>query len=389
MKILVVSSKYDPEYSGSGFRAHKTYKRFEEKFGIEFDVITNSKIFTGNKKYYFNNVNIYRISAPIKNFNKNIILRYFSVVFNFIWQVYFSWNFIKKNHYKYDLVHTFGNTFTIGFISWYFSKKNKPIIRELCNEMINPLYPIQFQNTFKKIFLKPNTLIIAISKKLEIITSSYGIKNIWLRPNPIREDKFKIDYASKYFLRKKYTKFNESHVVISCIANFTENKNQIFLIDLLKKLPDNYRMVLNGPLKFENKGYYNLIKIKIKKLRLQNKIDLKSGFVSNFDEYIKLSDVFLVPSISEGMCTPILESQACGVPVVSNHIKDVTDKIIEKGKGGFTLPLNTKKWERGVIEALKIDQSILAENSKNVQNKSSSKIIDDRYYKKIIRLINL
>ena len=52
---------------------------------------------------------------------------------------------------------------------------------------------------------------------------------------------------------------------------------------------------------------------------MEEKIDLKYGFVDDFDQYIKLSDVFLVPSISEGFCTPILESQACGVPVVSNY----------------------------------------------------------------------
>ena len=29
-------------------------------------------------------------------------------------------------------------------------------------------------------------------------------------------------------LEKKLTKFNKNHKVITCIANYTENKNQIF-----------------------------------------------------------------------------------------------------------------------------------------------------------------
>ena len=44
-----------------------------------------------------------------------------------------------------DLLHTFGNTWTIDFLHGIF-QKNKPIIRELCNDTNNPLYPIQFQN---------------------------------------------------------------------------------------------------------------------------------------------------------------------------------------------------------------------------------------------------
>ncbi len=44
MKILVVSSKYQPEYSGSGLRAHNTYKRLlnDLKDHINGDTIISS-----------------------------------------------------------------------------------------------------------------------------------------------------------------------------------------------------------------------------------------------------------------------------------------------------------------------------------------------------------
>ena len=47
MKVLLVSSKYLPEYSGSGLRAHNLYKRLCRKFDIDYDVLCNSLI---NKK---------------------------------------------------------------------------------------------------------------------------------------------------------------------------------------------------------------------------------------------------------------------------------------------------------------------------------------------------
>ena len=85
------------------------------------------------------------------------------------------------------MLHTFGNTWTIGFLTWYFSIKKKPIIRELCNEMHNPLYPIQVQNFIRPIFKKKNTLVVAISKRLEIFDKKFNMKNIWHRPNPVDE----------------------------------------------------------------------------------------------------------------------------------------------------------------------------------------------------------
>ncbi len=69
IKILVVSSKYPPEYAGSGLRAHNTYKRLSRKFNIDFDVICNSIEFIGNDKYNHEGVDVLRISSKFLNNN--------------------------------------------------------------------------------------------------------------------------------------------------------------------------------------------------------------------------------------------------------------------------------------------------------------------------------
>ena len=66
---------------------------------------------------------------------------------------FFSWIYIRKNINNYDLLHTFGNSWSIGFLSWYFAKKNKPVIRELCNDMSNPLIQFKFK-IILNLFLK-------------------------------------------------------------------------------------------------------------------------------------------------------------------------------------------------------------------------------------------
>ena len=135
MRILLISSKFNPEYSGSGLRAQNTYSRLEKKFKVNYNIISNSKLYRGNKFYKINNIEVYRISSPIKISNHNIILKKITIVFSFIWEIYYSFIFLKKNFHKYDLLHTFGNTFTVGFFTFYFSKYDKPVIRELCNEL--------------------------------------------------------------------------------------------------------------------------------------------------------------------------------------------------------------------------------------------------------------
>ena len=123
MKILVVSSKYQPEYSGSGLRAHNTYKRFKKNYNLNFDIVSNSKIYQGNKKYVHDGVSINRISPPFKIPEKKSIWQKIFVLFGIFWELFFSWRFIRKNIDHYSLLHTFGNTWTIGFFTWYFEKK--------------------------------------------------------------------------------------------------------------------------------------------------------------------------------------------------------------------------------------------------------------------------
>ena len=51
MRILLISSKFNPEYSGSGLRAQNTYSRLEKKFKVNYNIISNSKLYRGNKFY--------------------------------------------------------------------------------------------------------------------------------------------------------------------------------------------------------------------------------------------------------------------------------------------------------------------------------------------------
>ena len=126
MKVLLVSSKYQPDYSGSGLRAHNTYKRLEKKYGLNFDVVSNSINHRWNKVYQYEDKKIYRITSPLIIPKKKSIKRNIYIILSLVWETYFSWIYIRGKINNYDLLHTFGNTWTIGFLTWYFSINRKP-----------------------------------------------------------------------------------------------------------------------------------------------------------------------------------------------------------------------------------------------------------------------
>ena len=280
MKVLLVSSKYQPDYSGSGLRAHNTYKRLEKKYGLNFDVVSNSINHRWNKVYQHEDKKIYRITSPLIIPKKKSIKRNIYIILSLVWETYFSWIYIRGKINNYDLLHTFGNTWTIGFLTWYFSINRKPIIRELCNEMNNPFYPVKFKQIFIKIFSKKNTMMVALSKKLEKTTNGYKT-NVWTRPNPVQGE-FKIDLKNKYIFRSEKTKFKRNDIVLLCVANFIRGKNQKFLLQIIKKLPKKYKLILVGPVKEEGRLYFDEIRSEIVRFKLENRVQIINQFVINF-----------------------------------------------------------------------------------------------------------
>ena len=131
MKVLLVSSKYQPEYSGSGYRAHNLYKRLSKKFNIKYDVVCNSLVNKKNEVYQYEDVEVNKISYPINFLNLKGFKRKFHIIISMFYEFYYSYKFIKKKDIKnYYLIHTFGNSWSVAFLTYYFYLKKKPVFRE-------------------------------------------------------------------------------------------------------------------------------------------------------------------------------------------------------------------------------------------------------------------
>ncbi len=383
MKILVVSSKYQPEYSGSGLRAHSLYKRLSKEYRVQYNVVCNSLINKKNETYTYENIEVVKISYPVNLLKLSGLKKKIHNIFSMLYESYYSYIFIKNNRIiEFDILHTFGNSWSVAFFTFYFSIHKKPIVRELVNIMKTPYYPIQFQGYFEKIFRKENTLVVAISKQLEDLCVQFGVKNVWQRPNPVDEDKFfQVDSIEKYYLREVKSHFSKRDVVLLYSASFMKQKNHIFLLDILKLLPNNYKMLLIGPVENEeHKENFEKVRVKLLNDNLEERVLLKSGFFQDIDEYMKMSDIFVFPAWNEALGTPILEAQACGLPVVANFMAGVTDYSIKDAIGGFTVKdFDVQLWIDAIKKSANMDKDILKKNSQYIFEHMSTNKIDAEY----------
>ena len=142
--------------------------------------------------------------------------------------------------------------------------------------------------------------------------------------------------------------FNEDDIIVGHIGRFVDAKNHKFLIEVLNKIikqDNHFKAVLvgDGPLKSN-------IQKQIDDLGISNNVKLL-GLRKDIDVILNNCNLFIFPSIHEGLGLVLLEAQAAGLPCL------VSEAIQPEANLGIGL-LNQLDLDEGVerlsSEALKI-----------------------------------
>lgn len=105
----------------------------------------------------------------------------------------------------------------------------------------------------------------------------------------------------------------EDAIVIGHVGRFVETKNQEFLVDLfyeLQKKDRRYRLLFIGDGVLKEK-----IVNKCKNLEILSKV-IFLGNKTNTQDYYQAMDVFILPSLFEGLGIAAVEAQAAGLPCI-------------------------------------------------------------------------
>ena len=102
------------------------------------------------------------------------------------------------------------------------------------------------------------------------------------------------------------------------------------IVEALKYLPENIKLLIlgDGPLK----NNYELL---VARYGLQNRVSFL-GHIGHEElpKYLKISDVFIRPSLSEGLGNVFLEAMAAGVPVIATPVGGIPD-FLKDGETGL------------------------------------------------------
>jgi glycosyltransferase involved in cell wall biosynthesis len=272
----------------------------------------------------------------------------------------------------FDIIHAHSHLFFSTNICSLVRKIGSVPLVITTHGLIGQTAPYWFSNfylsTIGKFTLKCADRIISYTEVEKETLSNLGIdkKKIKVIPNGV---------DTKLFLPMEKQGNNITRIL--WVGRFVPGKGVEYLIgafnSLVKEYPDlKLLMIGEGPLK-EN------IEQKVHDLGLTESISIKM-FVPNFELPIiyQSSDVFVLPSLSEGVPRVILEAMACGIPIVCTELPQLTD--IVKGCG-LLVPLMDSQALAEATSKIISDTELV----RKFGEKGRAKVVKDHSWENIVK----
>lgn len=194
-----------------------------------------------------------------------------------------------------------------------------------------------------------------------------------------------IDFLPKEEARQKLgMKLSEKTLIIGIIAELHKNKGVEFAIRALADLKRNKDMVALAVLG-EGEERLGLEKM-IKDNGLEQSVFLL-GYKEKAAQFLKAFDIFLLPSLKEGMPYVLLEAGFAGLPVIAARIGGIPEVISEMKSGILVRPGDPKEIAFAVRFLIR-NKSKAEEFGKRLKEKILNEFSVEKTVEKIVEVYN-
>lgn len=227
-------------------------------------------------------------------------------------------------------------------------------------------YPVE------RFLAKWTDVLITINREdYEIADKCFKAKTIEYIPGvgvDIEKGKNHIDKASK----RAELGLTNNDVVLLSIGELSTGKNHIAVLNALAQISDDkVKYIICGQGLLER-----YLHIEAEKLGLQKQV-IFLGFRRDVLEICEMADIFIFPSLREGLPVALMEAMLKKMPCIVSKIRGNID-LIEEGKGGFLVEKNDFMTFAEKINLLKNDLELRRkmgeENFCTIQNFSDKRV---------------
>lgn len=205
-------------------------------------------------------------------------------------------------------------------------------------------------------------------------------KNTMVLPNAIDINKYKFNLMSRAQIREEFG-IPERAFVIGTVGRMSEEKNHAFLVHILPKLCeriDNIHLLIVG----DGDEYEQCVNI-AERLKISSKVTF-AGARSDIPNVLSAIDLFLLPSLNEGLGIVAIEAAASGLPVI---LSDAVPDTLQFLPNSHFVPLIQEKWIEQILKMTCIsverltNYDVLKEHNYDIT--SAAKLLEAIYSKDV------
>lgn len=189
-------------------------------------------------------------------------------------------------------------------------------------------------------------------------------------------DKFQKQEPTRQKIRDKFG-IPEDKIILMSVGELTKRKNHIVVIEALACLKEYdilYVICGDGPLKAQ-------LRAKAEELGVRDRLKLL-GFRKDIAELHRAADIFVFPSLQEGLPVAVMEAMASGLPLVASKIRGNED-LISNNQGGYLIkPRDSEQIAKA------IERMILNPKKREKMEKHNFEIIKNYGQKTVLQKMN-
>ena len=211
----------------------------------------------------------------------------------------------------------------------------------------------------------------------------YAGKTILIPGVGIDLDKFQKKEPTRQEIRNKLG-IPDGKIILMSVGELTKRKNHMVVVEALAWLKEYdilYVICGDGPLKAQ-------LRAKAEELGVRDRLKLL-GFRKDIAELHKAADIFVFPSLQEGLPVALMEAMASGLPIVASKIRGNED-LISNNQGGYLVKPKDSEQIAKAIERMILNpkrrENMKKRNFESVKNYGQEAILQkmDGFFNEIV-----
>lgn len=283
--------------------------------------------------------------------------------------------FIVKKRIK--ILHTHG--YKSNLYALTASAGKNVLLFTTCHNWLGKDLKMKFYARIDKFFLNRFDRVIAVSDPVreEILLHNIHPHKVFTIYNGINLNRFNHNFRTD-FIRKEFSISGDCKV-IGTVGRLTEEKGHIYLLQaaemILRKHPETIFLIVgDGPLRQDLEMY-------AKSICPQSAI-IFTGVRDDMPELYSIMDIFVLPSLTEGLPMALLEAMASKKPVIATRVGAVPG-VVQDGFSGYLVnPCDVNGLINTISALLENPQKALdiSQNAyETVKKHFSSRVMAEKY----------